>query len=235
MKLLFHLETFWLLRRNYKISKMKGLGESLMKLNMQRNCRLVKLQKGLVLFVALIALVAISLAAAALVRSVDSGVLVAGNLAFRQSTMFSAESGIAGAYKHIKANGANLETSSGGYYASFDPAFDTAKKAFNATTWGANSFLVTNDINDLSNNETRFIIQRMCSTTNVPDSEKAEKCLVGTGDSAANSKGSKSEGGGSGGGGFGAATGGSDAVVYRVTARVAGPKNTFSYVQAFIY
>jgi hypothetical protein len=24
-------------------------------------------------------------------------------------------------------------------------------------------------------------------------------------------------------------------VVYRVTARVAGPKNTFSYVQAFIY
>jgi Tfp pilus assembly protein PilX len=214
---------------------MKGMGENMMKLKMQSNGRLVKQQKGLVLFIALIALVAMSLAAAALVRSVDSGVLVAGNLAFRQSTMFSAESGIAGAYKHIKANAATLETSSGGYFASFDPAFDTAKKAFDSDTWGANSFVVTNDVYDLSQNETRFIIQRMCNSANVPDNQKAEKCLVGTGDSAANSKGARSEGGGSGGGGYDASTGGSDAVVYRVTARVAGPKNTFSYVQAFIY
>jgi type IV pilus assembly protein PilX len=215
---------------------MKGMGESMMKLKMQRNGRLVKQQKGLVLFIALIALVAMSLAAAALVRSVDSGVLVAGNLAFRQSTMFSAESGIAGAYKHIKANAASLETNSSGYFASFDPTFDgPPNKAFDSSTWGANSFVVTNDVYDLSQNETRFIIQRMCNSANVPDNQKAERCLVGTGESAANSKGSRSEGGGSGGGGYDAATGGSDAVVYRVTARVAGPKNTFSYVQAFIY
>jgi type IV pilus assembly protein PilX len=215
---------------------MKGIGENMMKLKMQRDYRLVKQQKGLVLFIALVALVAMSLAAAALIRSVDSGVLVAGNLAFRQSTMFSAESGIAGAYKHIKANAASLETNSGsGYFASFDPTFDTAKKAFDSSTWGANSFVVTNDVYDLSQNETRFIIQRMGNSANVPDNQKAEKCLVGTGDSAANSKGSRSEGGGSGGGGYDAGTGGSDAVVYRVTARVAGPKNTFSYVQAFIY
>jgi type IV pilus assembly protein PilX len=214
---------------------MKGMGENIMELKMQKNYLLLKQQRGLVLFIALVALVAMSLAAAALVRSVDSGVLVAGNLAFKQSAMFSAESGIAGAYKHIKANAASLETSSGGYFASFDPAFDTAKKAFDSSTWGANSFVITNDIYDLSQNETRFIIQRMCNSENVPDNQKAEKCLVGTGDSAANSKGSKSEGGGSGGGGYDASTGGSDAVVYRVTARVAGPKNTFSYVQAFIY
>jgi type IV pilus assembly protein PilX len=214
---------------------MKGMGENMMKLITRKNDLLLKQQKGLVLFIALIALVAMSLAAAALVRSVDSGVLVAGNLAFRQSAMFSAESGIAGAYKYIKANAANLETSSSGYFASFDPTFDTANKAFDSSTWGANSFVITNDIKDLSQNETRFIIQRMCSSANVPDNQKAEKCLVGTGDSAANSKGARSEGGGSGGGGYDASTGGSDAVVYRVTARVAGPKNTFSYVQAFIY
>ena len=50
-------------------------------------------QKGLVLFLALIALVAMSLAAAALVRSVDSGILAAGNLAFKQAAIMSAETG----------------------------------------------------------------------------------------------------------------------------------------------
>ena len=55
-------------------------------------------QQGLVLFVALIALVAMSLAAAALVRTVDTGVMVAGNLAFKQSATMSADSGITAAY-----------------------------------------------------------------------------------------------------------------------------------------
>ena len=89
------------------------------------------------------------------------------------------------------------------------------------------------DLQDLSGNETRYIIQRMCRNAAQP--LDATNCLVGTGDSVANSKGGKSEGGGAGGGGFDAATGGSDAVVYRATVRVAGPKNTFSYIQAFIY
>ena len=72
--------------------------------NNLRNIVLIQKQKGLVLFISLIALVAMSLAAAALVRSVDSGVLVAGNLAFKQSAIMSAETGIADAYKYINDN-----------------------------------------------------------------------------------------------------------------------------------
>jgi type IV pilus assembly protein PilX len=191
-----------------------------------------KQQKGLVLFIALIALVAMSLAAAALVRSVDSGVLVAGNLAFKQSAIMSAETGIAQAYKYINDKGlAGLQTSdaANGYFADFN---DTI--ALNdASTWtDANSFTVVTDIQDKSGNETRFILQRMCRTAGKED---ADKCLVGTGDAVVSSKGGKSEGGGAGGGGYDGALGGSDAVVFRATVRVTGPKNTVSYLQAFIY
>lgn len=190
-----------------------------------------KRQQGLVLFIALIALVAMSLAAAALIRSVDSGVLVAGNLAFKQSAIMSAESGIANAYKYINDNSASLGADSAGYFSTFNDNLSLTS----SSTWGnANSFAVTKDLYDLSGNETRYIIQRMCRTAG---EVTRENCLVGTGNAAANSKGGKSEGGGAGGGGYciSGCSGGSDAVVYRVTARVAGPKNTFSYIQAFIY
>lgn len=192
-----------------------------------------KKQSGLVLFVALIALVAMSLAAAALIRSVDSGVLVAGNLAFKQSAVMSAETGIARAYRFINDSGeAALLTSSGGYFATLDGVlFETPASLNNAANW-ANAIQIDNDINDRSGNQTRIVLQRMCRNAGAVTQEN---CLVGTGDSAANSKGSKSEGGGAGGGGFGGQKGGADAVVYRATVRVVGPKNTVSYLQAFIY
>jgi len=203
------------------------------KLHVYNNGCFAKSQRGVVLFLALIALVAMSLAAAALVRSVDSGVLVAGNLAFKQSAILSAETGIAKAYKYITDNSSILNTQeSGGYYAAFN---DSINLTANSTWTAANSIAVIKDIDDLSGNETRYIVQRMCRETNVAKTEKAQKCLTGTGDAAPSSKGGKSEGGGAGGGGYDFDTGGDDAVVYRVTVRVTGPKNTFSYLQAFIY
>lgn len=198
-----------------------------------KNHTLLKQQKGLVLFIALIALVAMSLAAAALIRSVDSGVLVAGNLAFKQSAIMSAETGIARAYKFINENGeAALYAPTTGYYANFDGVLLENSASLNAAATWANSILVPKDIADHSGNETRIILQRMCRN---PGAINQENCLVGTGNSAANSMGAKSEGGGAGGGGFGGQKGGADAVVYRATVRVTGPKNTVSYLQAFIY
>ncbi len=198
-----------------------------------KNYTLLKHQKGLVLFIALIALVAMSLAAAALIRSVDSGVLVAGNLAFKQSAIMSAETGIARAYRFINENGeAVLYAPTTGYYANFDGVLLENSASLNATATWENSILVPKDIADHSGNETRIILQRMCRN---PGAVDQENCLVGTGNSAANSMGAKSEGGGAGGGGFGGQKGGADAVVYRATVRVTGPKNTVSYLQAFIY
>jgi type IV pilus assembly protein PilX len=50
-------------------------------------------QQGFALFVALIALVVMSLAAVALIRSVDTNNLIAGNLAFKQAATTSADAG----------------------------------------------------------------------------------------------------------------------------------------------
>jgi len=203
--------------------------------NMHKSPHAAKRQKGLVLFIALIALVAMSLAAAALIRSVDSGVLVAGNLAFKQSAIMSAETGIARAYKYINDNAANLDAPAAGYYANLalNPDLTETLSLTDAGTWtAANSIAITKDLNDTSGNEARMIIQRMCRAAGAVDQAN---CLVGVGNKAPNSMGSKSEGGGAGGGGFGAPKGTSDAVVYRATVRVTGPKNTVSYLQAFIY
>lgn len=200
---------------------------------MIRHQLMAKSQKGLVLFVALIALVAMSLAAAALIRSVDSGVLVAGNLAFKQSAIMSAETGIARAYRFINESGeAALQAPAAGYFANLDGVLLETPASLNSAANWANAIQIASDIDDRSGNETRIILQRMCRNAGAVTQEN---CLVGTGNSAANSQCAKSEGGGAGGGGFGAQKGGADAVVYRATVRVTGPKNTVSFLQAFIY
>ena len=51
-------------------------------------------QRGVVLFLTLVALLAMSLAAVALIRSVDTSTLIAGNLAFKQSAMSSANGAV---------------------------------------------------------------------------------------------------------------------------------------------
>ncbi len=87
-------------------------------------------QKGVVLFFALIALVVMSLAAVALIRSVDTNTLIAGNLAFKQSAMASADTGVETAIKWLDANqttALNNDNVNNGYYAS---PLDSAKTRF---------------------------------------------------------------------------------------------------------
>lgn len=179
-------------------------------------------QKGLVLFIALIALVVMSLAAAALIRSVDSSVLVAGNLAFKQAATMLADTGIANSYTFISgASTTTLEsdTTADGYY----PTLDDSMVLTSASNWdNTHSFTASNQ----SGYETRYILQRMCRATGPGDTTN---CLAGIGNALANSKGSK------GYGSYGGAAGSSNAIVYRVTVRVTGPKNTASYLQAFVY
>jgi Tfp pilus assembly protein PilX len=51
-------------------------------------------QRGAILFIALIVLVAMTLAGIALMRSVDTNVLIAGNLAFRQGATAAGDYGV---------------------------------------------------------------------------------------------------------------------------------------------
>lgn len=197
-------------------------------------------QRGVALIFALIALVAMSLAALALVRSVDTTTLVAGNLAFRQAATTSADTGVetgitaltalqaANVAKNVFADTTHAmnvtSAPANGYYSNMDPALNFAA----AGTWvtGVSSAETV----DASGNRVRYIIQRMCRHPN--EVLSVQNCLF-TG--AAKDNDGKEvplpsaicEGPGCPKGG--------QSPVYRVTVRVTGPKNTVSYVQALVH
>lgn len=193
-------------------------------------------QRGVVLFIALIALVVMSLAAAALIRSVDTNTLITGNLSFKQSAIVSSDRGIETALAWVNAAAiANLATLNAdnavnGYLATFD-ALDLDNRAVlkASATWAANSALATGTgiiagrEND-TGNEIRYIVQRMCRD---PIAPTQENCLFGESKKGSGSKKVKYR--------KGLNLKPVPSAIYRVTVRVAGPKNTVSYTQTYVY
>ena len=194
-------------------------------------------QHGVVLFIALIALVVLSLAAVALIRSVDTNTLIAGNLAFKQSATISADSGLETAITWLATPPPTATLNAGdaaqGYYAT-----QTADPTTFA--WNASDSLPATDVSgnidasgtDKSGNTIRYIIQRMCRYAGPPTAGVVAGptggCLFGA-LVAGSSQGVKSAPG------AGAITTTGDSPMYRVTARVTGPQKTVSYIQAFVY
>jgi type IV pilus assembly protein PilX len=206
--------------------------------------RIVK-QRGMALFFALICLVSIMLAAVVLVRSVDTATLIAGNLAFQRSTTVSGDSGTEAAIAWLTttntANGAknvlndpshafNIDNPTAGYYASVDPAKSLTSSTGTHFNWdNTDSVLLPTDTT--SGNTTRYVMQRMCA----PPSGVAVQsttCLF-SGAALDNNKQNillpqeicK---------GPGCPVAGQTPMV-RITSRTTGPKNSLSYVQAFVY
>jgi type IV pilus assembly protein PilX len=197
------------------------------------NKRAIK-QRGVVLFVALIALVVMSLAAVALIRSVDTSTIIAGNLSSKQSATLSADSGVETGLNWMAAvadlTTLNANIAASGYYAT--PTKDPTKSADIAWTdadsrpASGTGMIDAATGKDGSGNTVRYVIQRMCSVAGEPSEST---CLlgapsVGTGSAAVKDAPSA-----------GAVLPTAQSPVYRITARVVGVKNTISYVQAFAY
>jgi type IV pilus assembly protein PilX len=201
-----------------------------------------KRQRGVVLFFALIALVVMSLAAVALIRSVDTSTLIAGNLAFKQAATTSGDAGVESAIAAMAAMqtamdvagsklfidpaaALNVTVAANGFYSSsVTPALDLSDPAI----WvNASSKLVGIDA---SGNTIRYIIQRMCRnpdslplTTNcmlsapIPDTNQKtvplpQEQCIGADCPTAG-----------------------QVPQYRITSRTEGPANTVSYVQTIVY
>lgn len=107
-------------------------------------------QRGVSLLFSLVTLVALSLAAVALIRSVDSGVLILGNLGFKQDTQFAADDASRAAIAWLSNNMAggvlNNDVTAQGYYAStrtpLDPSGNKLAALGNTRTlidWDGNS------------------------------------------------------------------------------------------------
>lgn len=185
-------------------------------------------QRGAILIVSLIVLVAMTLAGIGLMRSVSTGNRVAGNLAFQQAATQSADVGIEAAIAWLEANnaGATLYDHSAaglGYRAARDdPAPNASWEKFwepvKATSSGVRQLGV-----DASGNRVAYVIHRLCNGTGNPSSGIGCAVAPATVGAEGGSKGSNvpliklpSQ------------------QYYRITARVEGPRNTVSFVQVVV-
>lgn len=207
-------------------------------------------QQGVVLFIALVALVVMSLAAAALIRSVDTNTKIAGNLSFKQSALTSSDRGIEAALAWVQATAnTNLATLDGsdagnGYYAVYGDLalgggggpinLDDASVLKNDNTWTTYSTVatgtnITGGTEDDGKNTIAYIVERMCTDELAPANDVTNKCLFGQSEAGGGSKGVKTAEQ------AGAIVGSSASPIYRVTVRVTGPQNTQVYSQAYAY
>ena len=211
-----------------------------MSLAQHQNLSFKNAQSGVVLFLAMIALVVMSLAAVALIRSVDTNSMITGNLAYKQTATVSSSYGIESVVDTLGPMAltyADTSDETNGYYARctvFDGSSTDRCSGNNLTldaSWvpGTSSKLATGtgitDGKDAYGNTIQYIVERMCHQEGVPS--KAA-CLQAGSDLDNGSKNVLNEPT------AGAPTVAAELPLYRVTVRIAGPKNTISYVQAFI-
>ena len=208
----------------------------------------IKRQRGVVLFFALISLLAIMLAAVALVRSVDTNTIIAGNLAFQQAATRSADAGTEAAITWLAAietanasknvlidsnHPFNQNAATNGYYASTDPAKSLTPPMIAPYTsvfnWD-NTDSMALAAADSSGNSTRYIIQRECRTAGV--GAKDANCLFSSATVDNNNQNIRLPQDICNGPGCPAA---GQTPQIRITSRTTGPRNTLSYVQTFVY
>lgn len=204
-----------------------------------------KASRGIVLIMALIVLVAMTLAAVALVRSVYTSNVIAGNLAFQQSATHSADAGVEAAISWLENNNGQTTSATAtactpntlpvlacnqatqGYFAiRQDP--DAVSQESWSKFWGDNLAASAKTLTtDNAGNTVSYVIQRMCSLPGDAQST-ANECATSPRASA------------------GTCAGGSSCdsqkdnlagvsqVYYRITVKVVGPRNTESFTQAIV-
>ncbi len=198
-------------------------------------------QGGVVLIIALIVLVAMTLAAIAMVRSVDTTNVIAGNLAFKQAATQAGDAGTEAAISWLEANtGAPLWANNyGNGYSALrqDPAANQSWDQYwttsidpNPLTPPVNTLTCSNNgractlPTDAAGNTVSYSITRMCATVGDPGAA-GSGCPVSI--SAANIN-SSSQGAGE------VVLNYASQNYYRITTRTVGPRNTVSYLQTMV-
>jgi type IV pilus assembly protein PilX len=175
-------------------------------------------QSGVVLFISIIVLLAMSLAGLALMRSVSSGVLVAGNVSFKRAAASASDLGVelGREWLNVNANRLTSDAADQGYFASWDTGFDPLRFDWDRTRGRT----------DPQGHDVRFVIHRLCDPAavgRVPDSLRCSMAGSGIAGSTMRTALYQDK-----------ALGGNDGVYYRITARVTGVRGTTSYAQALV-
>jgi Tfp pilus assembly protein PilX len=202
-------------------------------------------QSGLALLVALLVLVAMSLAGIALVRSVDTASLIAGNIAFRQGATLAGDAGVEEARKYLLATdsgtlGSNQEVA--GYFATSQDALDltgnrTPGDDSDDVKWpGTAGGIVAPAClaaKDAAGNSVCYIIHRLCKSTGTVD---VSTCSTEVGKASNYGRGQGIMYAGERYGPQGPTIDpvGPPMAYYRVTVRIVGPRNNTSFVQVYL-
>ncbi len=205
-------------------------------------------QGGVVLILALIALVALTLAAVALTRSVATSNSIAGNLAFQQAATHSSDEGVETAIRWLEDNAIaaggstcggstplTCDLATDGYLASrSDPsATQTWDDFWTATLAAKAKALPTDSASAKNGNAVSYVIQRMCKSTGEPNTD-VNACATSPLATGGTCPGGTTCTGGGGRGGTGSNVNAARQTYYRITVRVIGPRNTESFVQAMV-
>ncbi|MCL4185319.1 MAG: hypothetical protein KJ011_17940 [Burkholderiaceae bacterium] len=196
----------------------------------------------MVLLIALIALVAISLGGIALMRTVDAGLMITGNLAFKQTAAQAGDAGTEAAVDWLNTNRDLLanDAAAAGYYATWRTACDLlgtrSANVEDDVVWAAGDTAQPNcgmvaaavAADRLPDGyAATFVINRLCDSEGLPN-DPAIFCSA-----------FQSTSSGSGSTKSGASYGqmplsGTTQQYYRITTRIVGPRNTESIVQAVV-
>ena len=186
-------------------------------------------QRGVTLMIALIVLVIMTLAGIALMRSVDTTNIIAGNLAFQQSATHSGDIGVEAAIGWLEANNAGTYLDSNhnsigvnclGYTASREDPVGTSWDAW----WnGLSACKTVSLLPDAAGNTVSYAIHRMCQTAGPQITSVCSISAFAVQGGNISSQGSDY---------FSLLYSGQ--VYFRITSRIDGPRGTRSYVQAIV-
>jgi type IV pilus assembly protein PilX len=201
-----------------------------------------KRQSGVAVMIALVVLVVMTLAGIAVVRSVDAGALIAGNLAFRKSATNAADIAMETARTWLLANTGILTNDNGGagYWANsannldltgnITPANSADDVAWPDTAGVGNPFQPSCLARDaVTGNRACFIINRLCDVSGGPLDSSTCATMVGT--RGGNSQGGVRQASTNQEGGWTSTT---SHGYYRITVRIDGPRNTVSFAQTYV-
>lgn len=188
-------------------------------------------QRGAIMLITLIALSLIMLSAMGLIRSFDTSLSMAGNLAFKRDLVNQGERGMAkaitlfnsGALSTTAAREANsLSNNYSATMLATDPHGIPLKLINNTTFLATPAMTAAADFSDSTTGITvRYVIDRLCATAGKFDNTSCVslKSTAGQGGSAT----------------LAASKVGQEYMpVYRISVRVTGPRNTQSYLQTTI-
>lgn len=202
-------------------------------------------QGGVVLVIALIVLVAMTLAGIALVRSIDTSNMIAGNLGFKQGTTSAGDAGIEAGINWLKTAVSTAtvyqDQSASGYYATSQDTLDMTGSSHDTNRalvdWdfnNCNGVATSNCINPAAaidagaGNSVSYIIHRLCQIAGDPNST-ANTCANYQSSTSTSPK-------------RGEMKYGDDkrfeplpVAYYRITSRVKGPRKTISFVETIIH